>query len=204
MDKLVDFNDKDKLENNQVYVNPKSSKIIDSYITFYGKNNILFVEDGVVLKHSNILFNKDNAVIYLSKNSMPYIIDCFVNHEDCIYIGKNCYFNDVARMHLFAYECSNIVIGDDGLFSFDIWMRTSDPHLIYDVNTKERINYSKSIFVGDHVWLGQRCMILKGSQIGSGSVVGGGGGCLQQADSVQFCMGRKSCTFGSSKCVFFR
>ena len=56
MDKLVDFNDKDKLENNQVYVNPKSSKIIDSYITFYGKNNILFVEDGVVLKHSNILF----------------------------------------------------------------------------------------------------------------------------------------------------
>lgn len=53
-----------------------------------------------------------------------------------------------------------------------IWIRNADPHLIYDINTKKRINNTKSIFIGDHVWLGQSVIILKGTQIASGSIVG--------------------------------
>ena len=50
-------------------------------------------------------------------------------------------------------------------------MRTADPHLIYDCDTFERINSSKSILIGDHVWLGQNALILKGAAIGSGSIL---------------------------------
>ena len=53
-------------------------------------------------------------------------------------------------------------------------MRTADPHLLYSCETKERINESKSVLMGDHVWIGQGALILKGSSIGSGSVIGGG------------------------------
>lgn len=42
------------------------------------------------------------------------------------------------------------------------------------MESKERINQSKSVFVGDHVWLGQSSMLLKGTQIGSGSIIGAG------------------------------
>lgn len=38
--------------------------------------------------------------------------------------------------------------------------------------TMKRINPTKSIFIGDHVWIGQSSMILKGTKIGSGSIIG--------------------------------
>ena len=51
-------------------------------------------------------------------------------------------------------------------------MRTADPHLIYNIVDNQRINHSRSIYIGDHVWIGQNAMILKGSSIHSGSVIG--------------------------------
>jgi hypothetical protein len=44
--------------------------------------------------------------------------------------------------------------------------------LIYDNETGMRINQSKSIYIGDHVWIGADTYILKGTQIFSGSIIG--------------------------------
>ena len=159
-------------EDNLIFVNAEKSHLDNSKVNFYGRNNILFVEDGVTLRNSTINFNKDNSVVYLSSNRHNYLLNCSVNNGNSVYIGKDCYINGV--MNLIASEGKNIIVGDDGLFSFGIWVRTADPHLVYDVNSKERINYSQSVMIGDHVWLGQQSLILKGSQIGSGSVLGGG------------------------------
>ena len=46
-------------------------------------------------------------------------------------------------------------------------IRTADPHIIYDIHRK-RINPSKSVFIGDHVWCGQNVLLLKGCRVGSG------------------------------------
>lgn len=64
-------------------------------------------------------------------------------------------------------------IGDDNMFSSEIMFRNADPHLIYDADSKSRINPSQSIFIGDHVWVGQDVRFLKGAQMGSGSVAAG-------------------------------
>lgn len=40
------------------------------------------------------------------------------------------------------------------------------------MNTGERMNHSKSIIVGEHVWLGNSVTVLKGAIIGDHSVVG--------------------------------
>lgn len=134
------------------------------------RGNILFCEDGTDLRGSTITFNGDNALVYLSKNKHQYKLSVSMNRGNTLYIGKNNYFN--GKLNLILSERKHIVIGDDGLFSFGIWLRTADPHLIYDCETHERINPSKNILIGDHVWIGQGSLVLKGSTISSGSIIG--------------------------------
>lgn len=69
-------------------------------------------------------------------------------------------------------EERNLVIGSNCLFSYDIWLRNANPHLVYSVETNERLNHTKSICLGDHIWVGQSVIILKGSKIHSGSIIG--------------------------------
>lgn len=141
-----------------------------SEIIFKGRNNIIFFEDKVTLVNSRLVFQGDDSVMAFGKNRHLYYLSVEVYGGSCFAMGRNSYMNGC--LHAIASERCNIVIGDDCLISFGIWMRTADPHLIYDVESSRRINYSKDILVGDHVWLGQSCFIHKGSFIGSGSIVG--------------------------------
>ncbi len=145
-------------------------KMVNSSIKFAGSNNILFCEKNVTLVNSTITFNANNSLIYLSESCKDYKVNLTVNNNSALYFGKNNYFNGIFTIIL--SEQKHFLAGDDGLYSFGIWARTADPHLIYDVESKNRINPSKSIFIGDHVWIGQNAYILKGTQIDSGSIVG--------------------------------
>lgn len=145
-------------------------KLNNSKIIFNGNNNILFCEDNVILKNSVLEFNGDNSIIYLSSNKFDYILNVAINNNSVFYIGKDNYINK--ELKIIISEEKNIFIGNDGIFSLGIWFRTADPHLIYDIKTNNRINESKSIYLGDHIWLGQNSLILKGTQIDSGSIIG--------------------------------
>ena len=142
-----------------------------SKITFNGENNILYCDDDVVLTDCNINFNGSNSVVFLS-SSKKYIMHIYINNDSAMYIGKGTTFNKL--LHFILSERKHIFVGDDCMFSLDIWMRNGEPHLIYDEETRMRKNLSKSIFLGDHVWLGQHALILKGTKIHSGSIVAAG------------------------------
>ncbi len=171
MEEIKDFNQTAK-DNKIIVDSTKSTLDSNSVIKFNGKNNILVIEDGVKLVNSRISFGGDNAVVYLSRNKYIYYLDINAYSNTCVFIGKDNFFN--GRLSLIASERKNIIIGDNGLISFGIFVRTADPHLIYSCETKQRINKSKSVLIGDHVWLGQGALILKGTKIGSGSILGGG------------------------------
>lgn len=156
-----------ELQNNRI--EGTAPEMINSTITFNGTNNILFCGENVKLRNSSIKFNASNSVIFLASSRNEYLLDASINNNSVLYLGRNSYFNGV--MHIVISEETNVVIGDNCLFSFGIWLRTADPHLIYSCETKERLNFSKSIFIGDHVWIGQDAMLLKNSFIGSGSIV---------------------------------
>ena len=47
----------------------------------------------------------------------------------------------------------------------------SDFHNIMDVNTSKVMPKQKSIIIGNHVWIGCRCTILKGTAIPDDSIV---------------------------------
>ena len=60
------------------------------------------------------------------------------------------------------------------MLSYDIEIRNTDSHKIYDKNTNKRINEGNRINIGNHVWLGMRAIILKGVNIGDNSIVAAG------------------------------
>lgn len=142
----------------------------NSSIYFNGQNNILFCEEGVQLSDTFLLFNGNHSVIYLGKNKHEYKLGVTVYHHSVFHMGRDNYIN--GKMNIILSEQKHCFIGDNGLYSGGIWMRNADPHLIYNCTEGKRINPTKSIYIGDHVWIGQSAMILKGTQIDSGSIVG--------------------------------
>ena len=66
--------------------------------------------------------------------------------------------------------CSNgISFGNDVLISWDVLIMDKDYHkVIYDNHDSE---VSKGIIIGNHVWIGCKSNVLKGSVIGDNSVV---------------------------------
>ena len=145
-------------------------ELVNSSIIFKGKNNILYCEKNVTLENCDIVFHGDNSVIYLSESFRKYKIKVSIHNNSYIYFGKNCYMNGV--LNIILSEEKNLFIGDDCFFATGISFRNADPHLIYDEYSYKRINPTKSIYIGDHVWVGQDVLILKGSLVDSGSIIG--------------------------------
>ena len=92
-------------------------------------------------------------------------------HGGHIRIGEGTTFNQVG---VSLHEGARVSFGHDCMLSTDIHMDPSDMHPIFDRGTGERLNPPQDIVVGDHVWLGTRVLLLKGAEIGSGSIVGAG------------------------------
>ena len=149
-----------------------------SKVVFEGVHNILITpaapqeKRGVVLSNSVVKFCGNNSLVFLSNSDCQYFVDISLYNNSFCYIGADNYFS--SKLMLQCSEQCNILIGDDCMFSSGVWIRTSDVHLIYDVESRTRINNSKSVFIGDHVWIGQDAKLWKGSRVGSGAILGAG------------------------------
>lgn len=122
-----------------------------------------------------------------------------------MFLGRDIYFN--GPLNAICSEEKNILIGQNCLISFGVWIRTADPHLIYDTETLSRINPSLSVLIGQSVWIGQQALILKGAEIGSGSIIGARSVVPKKKVGTNECWGGnpvsklKSNIFWSGECV---
>ena len=118
--------------------------------TFYGSNNELVINENVrVTKGLRLAFGEDGQII----------------------IGKNSALYNVI-MSLRNTKNSNIKIGNQAMFSYNVEIRTSDAHTIYDINTKEVLNPPKDVIIGNHVWIAAGAKIFKGTNIPDNCIVG--------------------------------
>ena len=139
-------------------------------VTQNGGGNSVIVEDGAQLTACKFsLFGKNNRVIIHKNVRINDITFWTEDGNNLIEIGNHSSME--GQSQLAACEGTSIIIGDDCMFSNQVNFSTTDSHAIEDL-TGVRINPAKDIQIGNHVWIGQKTLVLKGSSIADNCIVG--------------------------------
>lgn len=143
-------------------------------LKFTGSNNQLLVSAPVRLAQLYIDFDCDNGTVVIdcSRGVPALSLSIRVGQDSTVRIGKN--VSSTTTVAMSATEGTTITIGDDVMFASENQVRADDGHPIFDVTTGKRVNASKSITIGPHVWLGRSATLLAGARVDEGSVIGYG------------------------------
>lgn len=158
------------ITNRGVSIDIKDALLFGCKVKCKGKNNKIIVKKGSVLKKCCFTFYGDNNTIVIGENVTGIgVIFHFEDSKNSISIGNDTKI--CGRTELAAIENTSISIGDSCLFSSGISFRTGDSHSVIDLYCK-RLNPSKNITIGKHVWIGQSVTVTKGVIIPDNCVVG--------------------------------
>lgn len=156
------------LVSNKVYLRETSGKIIidcpikTGLIQFgYGKVGIF---DN---KKSRSIWEVSGTVIFKGKCHIGNGSKISVGSSGKLVIGQN--FKISAETSIVAF--SEIQIGNNCLLSWDILVMDTDFHKLKD-ELGNIINTPSPIIIGDKVWIGCRCLVLKGTVIPNNCVIG--------------------------------
>lgn len=83
-------------------------------------------------------------------------------------IGENCH---IVNAYIVANR-ANITIGANSLISREVVIRSSDIHHLYHKGEDAPYNHPEEVVIGEHVWIGARAFISKGSSIPSECMIG--------------------------------
>ncbi len=119
---------------------------------------------------------KSRSIWEVSENGLVVFNgSCHLGHGSKLSVGKNGkvtfgnHFIITAESSIVAHK--EIYFGNHCLLSWDTLIMDTDFHEIIN-DKQEVINPCTPIWIGDHVWIGCRCLILKGAKIPSFSVIG--------------------------------
>ena len=141
-------------------------------ININGNNNEIRIELPANFINTSIVMDGDNNKFILKTTLHRNIRHTTFGLEGGseIYVGSG--MSSYRDINIVAKNGKNIHIGNECMFVREIMVRNNDGHIILDNVTKEIINAPEDIFIGDNVWIGMRSMILKGSHIPNGSIIG--------------------------------
>lgn len=118
-------------------------------------------------KHSRSIWQVSGRVSFGGKASIGHGSKLSIRGD--LALGAD--FNMTAESTIVCAK--SIRFGNDCLLSWDILVMDTDEHPLYDKEHK-RINPNKPIIVGNHVWIGCKCVLLKGAEIPDNTVLAAG------------------------------
>lgn len=153
----------------------------------------VWIADGAI-PPASVTLRGDRSTIWIGSNADCTGATISVNGDDCLAVigahatlrkgrvflrGAGTSFwlgalTTTAELTAMAAEHCSVTIGDEGMFSNRVTIDTADGHSIYDQETGERINPSRSVTIGRHAWVGRDVRVSKGSEVGEDSIIGQG------------------------------
>lgn len=153
-------------------INCNSSRLKNCNIQVKGKNNRIQIGPYASLVNCNIHIDGNNNLITIQENCYcKELCIAMEENDNTLKIGKNTTIH--GKTNLDVIESCKIEIEEDCMLSSDISIRTGDSHAIVD-ERGNRINPSKDVTIGKHVWIGMKVIILKGVEIKENTIVGAG------------------------------
>lgn len=140
-------------------------------IIFKNNNNLVYLgEETKILSPSTIEFSHDNALMYICGKCRFQLLSILLRSNSVLFCGFGCSINPNFVCSLL--EAKNVLIGSDCMFSHHIHLRNATSHAIYEGKSGKRIAKGKSIIIGDHVWFGYGVKVVRGVNVGNGSMIG--------------------------------
>ena len=125
--------------------------------------------------HVGIFDEKKSRTIWQVKGEVIFKGSANIGHGSAICVYKNgqiLFGNNFVITSSSSLVCEKkIVFGNNCMLSWDILLMDSDLHKILTTDNKI-LNHPKRITIGNNVWIGCRCLILKGTEIPNGAVIG--------------------------------
>ena len=120
----------------------------------YPKRSFIDIKGKIIIHGNGKHYFGPGLIITIGKNGI-------------IEIGNKFSVSYDSKFHIY----NKLKIGDDNMWSHNIVVRDTDGHPIYDYNDN-LINANKNVSIGNNVWIGCYSIILKGSRITDGSIIG--------------------------------
>ena len=125
--------------------------------------------------NASITFYGQNSLVYFSgATTLNLLIEIYTNN--ILFMGSGIGTGRIPHhgTYIRLLESKNIIVGSEVMFGRGVCLRNGDGHILYDRQSLRRINPSQSVIIGDRAWIGQDVLILKGSLIGCGVMIGAG------------------------------
>jgi acetyltransferase-like isoleucine patch superfamily enzyme len=142
---------------------------LNGTFTMRGNRNRLAIGHHAVASNINMVLGT-GCNIEIGENCNLGSLFIYATKGAQVSIGSNTIFN--GRTRLLLHEKAKITIGAGCLFASEIEVTVSDMHSIIDAQSRKRLNPASDVTIEDSVWVGQRAIILKGSHIEAGSIIG--------------------------------
>lgn len=116
-------------------------------------------------KYSRTIYQVSGKIVFNGSANIGHGSKISVNKSGKLILGDN--FRISAESTIVCNK--KIVFGDNCLLSWNILIMDTDFHKI--ISNGKITNLNKEIIIGEHVWIGCRCLILKGTNIPNNSII---------------------------------
>jgi carbonic anhydrase/acetyltransferase-like protein (isoleucine patch superfamily) len=149
---------------------PDIGKRSDASILIEGDDNVVEIAEGTRLGMNIVVRGNGNRIV-IGRDAWLHGFANLITDGATLKVGSR---TTMVQGSLQLHEPLTLSIGEDCMISSQVYVSVSDIHPIHDRATGARINAGRSVEIGDHVWLGLRTMVMKGSRIGPGAITAAG------------------------------